>query len=875
MEQGTIVSWLVPDGAQVWQGDEIAEIETDKATLPYEAPETGVLRILVPEGSTLALGEPIGLIDDLAPLPGGQSVAPPGTQPATARGARSAQVPPPRHPAEDSATTSFEIQAELHEPPHTLHASTPPPAARDTAWSPAWGPQPTAQPRPHADPSAEDEGETTEFAAIDPASLPGDRPPAAAQQPVAQAAAPQQPVAPSPPQPTAQAAAPQPVAQTPPPSPPQAATAQQPDAQTSPPQAPFIPPPPAPEDRASVLADDGSGGYGPLFGQPDPVAAPAPNDPVAAPAPTAAVSTPWVDTSLTNQPGGDDRRFTPDELIAPQTLPPRPPELQPTASAARVKASPVARRLARELGIDLATLDGTGPEGRVVRADIEAAQAAGAARPPKQAAAVPATASEFTPPVDEARADAPIPAVEPTPEPDPAEELAQAAAEVAEAITVGTVPGSVGAPLSPAEQAEDVPAQASVAAVEADAAVVVLDDLSPAPPQEPETVAAPLAADASQTASEPAAEAAALDPEADPTGDQSAEASAIALQADAAVIVLDDLTPDDDAPGEVDAAATEAPAAAAAEPAAASAAAEPAAAAVPADDDVDAAATMTPTAEAVESDAPQAPAAEHADAPASEEESAVTPPDAPTPTSESRVLIAAQPGGGKGEPTIVELTRQQQTVARRMAESKATIPDFHTVVEVDAEPLLALRAELTSTRPDLAPPSVNDLLVKATAVALRAFPALNGAYRDGRLEQYPRINVGIAVDSDGKLLVPVVHDADNLSVSQIAARTELVIGKARDGSLRPPDIASATFTLSNLGAFGVERFTAVITPGQAGILTAGAIADRPVVRGGEVVAGKTLILTLTTDHRAIYGAQAAAFLTRVQQLLERPSSLLA
>ncbi|MDQ8046106.1 MAG: biotin/lipoyl-containing protein, partial [Patulibacter sp.] len=205
MEEGTVVSWLVPDGAPVTRGQEIAEIETDKATLPYEAPESGVLRILVPEGSTLALGQPIGLIDDLAPLPGGHSVAPPGLGSPAAGG----QVPGPRAPYEDPATASYELHPDLHEP-HVVHASSPPPApSPDPAWSPAWGPQPPArgaEPHHHDD----EEGETTEFEAVDPSigqetspawatpthrDLPAEPPVEAAPQPAA--VAPQHPVAPA------------------------------------------------------------------------------------------------------------------------------------------------------------------------------------------------------------------------------------------------------------------------------------------------------------------------------------------------------------------------------------------------------------------------------------------------------------------------------------------------------------------------------------------------------------------------------------------------------------------------------------------------------------------------------------------------------
>jgi len=243
--------------------------------------------------------------------------------------------------------------------------------------------------------------------------------------------------------------------------------------------------------------------------------------------------------------------------------------------------------------------------------------------------------------------------------------------------------------------------------------------------------------------------------------------------------------------------------------------------------------------------------------------------------SEQRTLPAALPGGGRGESDVVELNRQQQTVARRMAEAKATIPDYSATVEVDGAPILTLRSELAATRPDLAPPSVNDLIVKAVAVALRAHPTVNGTYKDCNWERYSRVNVGIAVDAATTLAVPVIHDADQLSVGQIAARTSELAEKARNGELRPPDVSSATFTVSNLGMLGVDEFTAVISPGQAAVLTVGRIADRAVVRDGAVVPGKVLRLTLTSDHRVVYGADAARFLSRVRELLEHPSALLA
>lgn len=735
MEEGTIVSWLVADGSPVASGQEIAEIETDKATLPYEAPEAGVLRILVPEGTTLPLGSPIGLIDDFAGVP--------------------ASVPAPVAAAPgqvdlDPPTESFEVHPDLLQPQAGApqQASAPQPAGSASgggAWSPAWGPQSPQQP-----PAA-------------PAELPV--PPqqhAAPQPPVG--AQPQRPVPPAPPQPPAAPAEPHHAdegettefdaldpsvfAETPPTAAPPAPAATQP-----PVAAPVVQQP---------LADAAGN---PWLGTPSAPIAGVPVEPAPVePAPPAPVEPAAADAPVPSPPAAEDEgRYAAEDLIAPPTLAPRPPEQQPApaAGAPRVIASPVARRLANELGIDLSTLTGSGPEGRIVRADIEAAQAAGAARPPRPASATPAAASEFTPPVDEARAAAPIPEPEPTPE------IAEPEPEV-----VAAEPTPEPHPAAP--------------------------DAVDAEPESPQDAAPePIVHDASEIAE--------------------AEIEAEA-EADAAEVVA--------IAGET-------------------------AHSIDADDEADI-------------EAPDAPAA------------AAAAPDAPAPpVGEARILPAAQPGGGKGEPEVVELTRQQATVARRMAESKATIPDFHTTVELDAGPLLTLRADLIATRPELAAPSVNDLLVKAVAIALRAFPRLNGAYKDGRIEQYPRINVGIATESAGALVVPVIHDADALSVSQIAARTDEILAKAADGGLRPPDIASATFTVSNLGMHGVDEFTAVITPGQAAILTAGAITERPVVRNGAVVAGQTLRLTLTTDHRAVYGLQAAEFLGRVRQLIEHPSSLLA
>ncbi len=166
-------------------------------------------------------------------------------------------------------------------------------------------------------------------------------------------------------------------------------------------------------------------------------------------------------------------------------------------------------------------------------------------------------------------------------------------------------------------------------------------------------------------------------------------------------------------------------------------------------------------------------------------------------------------------------------------------------------------------------------MVRAAALALRAYPRLNGAYRDGRVEEYPRINIGIAREHEGALVVPVVQDVDRISLGQLAERTAELTDKMLAGELRPADLASATFTVANLGGYGVEAFTAVITPGQAAMLTVGAVTPRAVVRQGQVTVRQTATLTVLCDHRAMYGSVAAEFLGRVRQLLEHPTALLA
>jgi len=234
------------------------------------------------------------------------------------------------------------------------------------------------------------------------------------------------------------------------------------------------------------------------------------------------------------------------------------------------------------------------------------------------------------------------------------------------------------------------------------------------------------------------------------------------------------------------------------------------------------------------------------------------------------------PPAAKGVSEVVALTRVQQLIARRMAEAKATMPEFALTMDVDMEAAVALRAALKEQgAPGTVAPSLNDLIVKACAAALARHPRANGSYRDGAFELHGRVNVGVAVAAPDALVVPVVLDADRRSLSEVAAETRRLAERVRDGAITPPELAGATFTVSNLGMFGVTSFQAVLNPPQAAILAVGAIEPRAVVVDGAVVARRRMTLTLTCDHRILYGADAAAFLAEVRDFVEQPLRMLA
>jgi len=228
----------------------------------------------------------------------------------------------------------------------------------------------------------------------------------------------------------------------------------------------------------------------------------------------------------------------------------------------------------------------------------------------------------------------------------------------------------------------------------------------------------------------------------------------------------------------------------------------------------------------------------------------------------------------KGNVKYEDPSKLQATVARRMAESKATAPHFYLEAEVDMSRLVEARTQIKAGAGEGGVvPSFNDMIVKACALALREHPRANGAYRDGRFELYSRVNVGVAVAANDALVVPTIFDADRKVLRQIAAEARELASKVRDGRITPPELSGATFTVSNLGMFGIDSFAAVINPPQAAILAVGAISERPVARDGAISTGHLMRVNLACDHRILYGAQAAEFLARIKGLLEEPLAL--
>ena len=220
----------------------------------------------------------------------------------------------------------------------------------------------------------------------------------------------------------------------------------------------------------------------------------------------------------------------------------------------------------------------------------------------------------------------------------------------------------------------------------------------------------------------------------------------------------------------------------------------------------------------------------------------------------------------------VKISQMRKTIARRLSESKFTNPHFYETIDIDMEAAMDARAKLNEVSDVKI--SFNDIVVKASAAALRRHPDVNSSWLDNVIRKHGDVNVAVAVAIDEGLMTPVINHTDKKTLRQISSETRELAELARDRKLQPEQMEGSTFTISNLGMFGIEEFTAIINPPNACILAVGAIRDVPVVKNGDVVPGKRMKVTLSSDHRVVDGAKAAKFLNTLRQMLENPLSML-
>jgi len=226
-----------------------------------------------------------------------------------------------------------------------------------------------------------------------------------------------------------------------------------------------------------------------------------------------------------------------------------------------------------------------------------------------------------------------------------------------------------------------------------------------------------------------------------------------------------------------------------------------------------------------------------------------------------------------GEVEVVELSKMQATIAMRLAQSMFSAPHFYVTSEIAMDDAVHLRQMFNEAVTKEEAISINDLVTKAVALALTKFPEVNASWADGRIERKRDINIGIAVGLADRLIVPVLRNADQKPLKDIARESKQLIERARTNKAAAQDYLGNTFSISNLGMYDVDQFTAIINPPDSGILAVGSIEDKPVVKDGQVVPGKRMRVTLSVDHRVFYGVAAAQFLQEVKRLLQSPMAL--
>ena len=249
-------------------------------------------------------------------------------------------------------------------------------------------------------------------------------------------------------------------------------------------------------------------------------------------------------------------------------------------------------------------------------------------------------------------------------------------------------------------------------------------------------------------------------------------------------------------------------------------------------------------------------------------------PAAPEPAPTAAASAPAPESVAAPSDSRIELSRMRQTIARVTSDSKSTAPHFYVTAEIDMGKSMSLRRDVNDESDPENRVSVNDLMVKACALALAKHPKFNSFYRGDHLEVHGAMNIGIAIALESGLILPGVSNCESKNLLQIAAATKDLIARANSGTLRNEEYSSTTFSISNMGMFDVESFTAIIYPPHAAILAVGSVKQQPVVRDGELTVGTMMKATLSTDHRVADGAEAAQFLMEIKRVLENPVSLL-
>ena len=237
-------------------------------------------------------------------------------------------------------------------------------------------------------------------------------------------------------------------------------------------------------------------------------------------------------------------------------------------------------------------------------------------------------------------------------------------------------------------------------------------------------------------------------------------------------------------------------------------------------------------------------------------------------------VVAVTPITAGPASTEVSTSRLRQAIGRRMVESKTTVPHFYVTSEIDMAPALAIRKEINALLTDKQKVTVNDMIIKAAALALQNYPNLNASYAGDKLVRHGQINIGSAVAVEGGLLTVVQQNTDKSPLATVAAENKTMIGRARQGKSRPGDFEGSTFTVSNLGAFEVEHFIAIINPPEAAIMAVGTANQVPVVIDGQLAIGWRMKATISADHRVTDGAEAAQFMQKFKHIMEEPLRLL-